>query len=147
MSLFVLLLIPTLVFAYHGQEVSISLSSAEFNPLGEEGNKVNMITNYIVNDPSIINQGQNMNSVMKVYSPNVTLIKTSTSAEGFAPNQTGVEHHVTVITNSTLQNVIAVVQYTDLTKTFPLSNPLQVDLNLTQFPGGSETEHEIAALQ
>ena len=32
------------------------------------------------------------------------------------------------------------------TNTLPLSNPLQVDLNLTQVPALSETESEIAAL-
>ena len=83
---------------------------------------------------------------MKIYSTNGTLIKTSSSAEGFIVNQTGSQRHVTTITNSTPQNVIAVVQYTDLAKTLPLSNPLQVDLNLTQVPAISETESEIAAL-
>ena len=87
---------------------------------------------------------------MKVYATNGTLIKTSSSADGFIVNQTGSQSHVTTITNSTLQNVIAVVQYTDLAKTLPLSNPLQVDLNLTQVPAISETEteteSEIAAL-
>jgi hypothetical protein len=33
-----------------------------------------------------------------------------------------------------------------LAKTLPLSNPLQVDLNLTQVPAISEAESEIAAL-
>jgi hypothetical protein len=61
-------------------------------------------------------------------------------------NQTGSQRHATTITNSALQNVIAVVQYTDLAKTLPLSNPLQVDLNQTQVPAISETESEIAAL-
>jgi hypothetical protein len=81
---------------------------------------------------------------MKIYSTNGTLIKTSSSAEGIIVNQTGSQHHVTTITNSTPQNVIAVVQYTDLAKT--LSNPLQVDLNLTQVPAVLEAESEIAAL-
>ncbi|CAN5137463.1 hypothetical protein BH18THE2_BH18THE2_32400 [soil metagenome] len=146
MSLSVLfLLIPTVVVAYHeGQDISISLDSAEFIPLGEEGNQVNVFANYTVNDPSLINQ--KINSVMKVYATNGTLIKTSSSADGFIVNQTGSQSHVTTITNSTLQNVIAVVQYTDLAKTLPLSNPLQVDLNLTQVPAISETESEIAAL-
>ncbi|MGI8832738.1 MAG: hypothetical protein ACR2IS_08895 [Nitrososphaeraceae archaeon] len=146
MSLSVLfLLFPTVVVAYHeGQDISISLDSAEFIPLGEEGNQVNVFANYTVNDPSLINQ--KINSVMKVYATNGTLIKTSSSADGFIVNQTGSQSHVTTITNSTLQNVIAVVQYTDLAKTLPLSNPLQVDLNLTQVPAISETESEIAAL-
>ena len=85
-----------------------------------------MFSNYTVNDPSFLNQ--KINSVMKVYATNGTLIKTSSSAEGFIVDQTGSQRHVTTITNSTMQNVIAVVQYTDLAKTLPLSNPLQVDL-------------------
>ena len=145
MSLSVLfLLVPTVVVAYHGQEISISLDHAEFIPLGEEGNQVNVFANYTVNDPSIINQ--KINSVMKVYATNGTLIKISSSAEGLIVNQTDSQTHATTITNSTLQNVIAVVQFTDLAKTLPLSNPLQVDLNLTQVPALSETESEIAAL-
>ena len=145
MSLSVLfLLTPTVVVAYHGQEISISLDHAEFIPLGEEGNQVNVFSNYTVNDPSLCNQ--KINSVMKVYATNGTLIKTSSSVEGFIVNQTGSQRHVTTITNSTPQNVIVVVQYTDLAKTLPLSNPLQVDLNLTQVPALSETESEITAL-
>ena len=147
MSLSVLfLLTPTVVVAYHGQEISISLDHAEFIPLGEEGNQVNVFSNYTVNDPSLLNQ--EINSVMKIYSINGTLIKTSSSVEGFIVNQTGSQRHVTTINNISLQNVIAVVQYTDLAKTLPLSNPLQVDLNLTQVPAllETETESEIAAL-
>jgi hypothetical protein len=41
-----------------------------------------------------------------------------------------------------LQNVIAVVQFTDLAKTIPLSNPLQVNLTLTQVPLIPETKNE-----
>lgn len=150
LSLFVLLFLvatktQTVVFAYHGQEISISLDSAEFISLDEERNRVNLFANYTVNDPSLLNQ--KINSVMKVYSTNGTLIKTSSFAEGFVVNQTGSQRHATTITNSTLQNVIAVVQYTDLAKTSPISNPLQVDLNLTKVPAISETETEIAALQ
>ena len=145
MSFLVLfMLAPTVVVAYHGQEISISLDHAEFIPLGEEGNQVNVFSNYTVNDPSFVNQ--KINSVMKIYSTNGTLIKTSSSIEGFIVNQTGSQRHVTTITNSTPQNVIAVVQYTDLAKVLPLSNPLQVDLNLTQVPAISETESEITAL-
>ena len=145
MSLFVLFLLTLpIVLAYHGQEISITLNSAEFIPLGEEGNQVNVFSNYTLNDPSFLNH--KINSVMKVYATNGTLIKTSSSAEGFIVNPTGSQHHATTITNSTFQNVIAVVQYTNITKTAPLSNPLQVNLTLTQIPAISETESEIAAL-
>ena len=64
-----------------------------------------MFSNYTVNNPSFVNQ--KINSVMKVYAPNGTLIKTSSSAEGFIVNQTGLQRHASTITNSTLQNVIA----------------------------------------
>ena len=147
MSFFVLfMLTPTVVIAYHGQEISISLDSAEFISLGEVGNQVNVFSNYTINDPSFVNQ--KINSVMKVYATNGSLIKTSSSAEGFVVNQTGLQRHATTITNTTIQNLIAVVQYTNLTKTAPLSNPLQVNLTLTQIPAitETETESEIAAL-
>jgi len=140
---------PLISFAYHGKEISILLDSAEFIPLSENGeeNQVNVFVNYTVNDPSLINQG--INSVMKVYSTNGTLIKTSSSAEGFTVNQTGAERHATSITNSTLQDVIAVVQFTNLTKTVPLSNPLQTNLTLSEAQVAPETgtDTEIAALQ
>jgi hypothetical protein len=81
---------------------------------------------------------------MKVYLPNGTLIKTSSSADGFIVNQTGVQRHATSTVNNTSQNVIAVVQFTNFEKTLPVSNALQVNLTL-----GSPTtiENEIAALQ
>jgi hypothetical protein len=117
-------------FANHGQEITITEDLALFVPLTVGGNQVNVLVNYTANDPSII--GQIESSVMKVYTTNRTLIKTSSSAEGFIVNQTGSQRHATTIADSTLREVIAVVQYTDLSKTIPLSNPLRVDLTLNQ---------------
>jgi hypothetical protein len=140
-----LLVSPFVSFAYQGREISIMLDSAEFLPLsGGEGNQVNIFVNYVADDSSLVNQ--RVNSVMKVYTTNGTLIKTSSSSDGFILNQTGSQRHATTITNSTMQNVIAVVQFTDLAKTIPLSNPLQVNLTLTQVPLIPETKNEIAAL-
>jgi hypothetical protein len=136
-------LYPLISYGYHGQEIPISLDSAEFISLDVQENQVNIVANYTINDPSFANQ--NINSVMKVYLPNGTLIKTSSSADGFIVNQTGVQRHATSIVNNTSQNVIAVVQFTNLEKTLPVSNPLQV--NLTLAPSTSETKNEIAALQ
>ncbi len=117
-------------FANHAQEITVTEDLALFIPLTVGGNQVNVLVNYTANDPSII--GQMANSVMKVYTTNRTLIKTSSSAEGFIVNQTGSQRHATTIADSTLREVIAVVQYTDLAKTIPLSNPLRVDLTLNQ---------------
>lgn len=121
---------PHASFANHGQEITIIEDLALFIPLTVGGNQVNVIVNYTANDPSIV--GEMANSVMKVYTTNRTLIKTSSSAEGIIVNQTGTQRHATTIADSTLREVIAVVQYTDLSKTIPLSNPLRVDLTLNQ---------------
>lgn len=130
LSIYSVVISPHVSFANHGQEISISLDSALFIPLSVGGNQVNVLVNYTVNDSSLLNQ--EINSVMKVYLTNTTLIKTSSSPDGIIVNQTGLQRHATTITDSTLQNVIAVVQFTDLTKIEPLSNPLRVDLTLNQ---------------
>jgi hypothetical protein len=137
-----IILFPNISYSYHGQEISIFLDSAEFIPLDVGENQVNIFANYTVVDLSSINQ--NINSVMKVYLPNETLIKTSSSADGFIVNQTGVQRHATSIVNNTSQNVIAVVQFTNFEKTLPVSNPLQVNLTLAL---ETAIENEIAALQ
>jgi hypothetical protein len=121
---------PHISFANHGQEISISLDTALFTPLSAGGNQVNVLVNYTANDLSLLNQ--EINSVMKVYLTNTTLIKTSSAPDGFIVNQTGLPRYATTITDSKLQNVIAVIQFTDLTKIEPLSNPLRVDLTLNQ---------------
>ena len=135
-------LFPHISYSYHGQEISISLDSAEFVPLDVRENQVNVFANYTVDDPSFINK--NINSVMKVYLPNGTLIRTSSSADGFIVNQTGMQRHATSRINNTSQNVIAVVQFTNFEKTLPVSNSLQVNLTL---PPETAIENEIAALQ
>ena len=135
-------LYPLISYGYHGEEISILLRSAEFIPLDVQENQANVFANFTVNDPSFINQ--KINSVMKIYLPNGTLIKTSSSADGFFVNQTGMERHATSIVNNTAQNVIAVVQFTNIERTLPVSNPLQVNLTLAP---PTAIENEIAALQ
>jgi hypothetical protein len=71
--------------------------------------RVNVVLNYKVNDPSIINS--QINSVMKVYWPNRTLFKTSFSPEGFILNESGTQRHATTITNNKLVDPTAVVSY------------------------------------
>ena len=129
LGMYSLVISPHISFA-NGQEISISLDNALFVPLSAGGNQVNVLVNYTVNDSSLLNQ--EINSVMKVYLTNTTLIKTSSSPDGFIVNQTGSQRHATTITDSKLQNVIAVIQFTDLAKIEPLSNPLRVDLTLNQ---------------
>jgi hypothetical protein len=117
-------------FANHGQEISLVLNSADFTSLStnKTAHQVRVFVNYTVNDPSI--DSQTINSVMKVYSPNGTLLKTSSSPNGFTINNTGVQRHSTTLANSIIQNVSAVVQFTDVSKIIPLSNSVVAKLNL-----------------
>ena len=127
------------------QEVSIMLDSAQFSPLTTgEGNQVNVFVNYKVDDPSIINS--RINSVMKVYWPNGTLFKTSSSTEGFIANETGTWRHATTITDSKLVDPTAVVQFTNLEKTVPISNPVRTRLNLEQ-PAANTTTAATTTIQ
>jgi hypothetical protein len=77
---------------------------------------------------------QRVNSIMKAYWPNQTQFKTSSSPGGFIINETGSQRHATTITNNKLINPIAVIQLSDITKTMPISNPLQIVLALNQSP-------------
>ena len=137
-------------FANHGKEVSLELNSATFSPLTSAlGNQVKVGVNYTTTNNTLV--GNTINAVMKVYALNTTAIKSTSFPSGFTANRSGMQEIKTTIGGNSTQNVIAVVQFTDLSKTLPISNPIQVDLNLTR---GSEQAssleeepaYEIAAL-
>jgi hypothetical protein len=116
------------VFAYHGKEVSQVLDYGHFLPLTlDKANQVKVIVNYSVKDPSII--GQDINAVMKVYTLNGTLLKTSSFPAGLALNETGKAQLATTFTDTIIKNVTAVVTFVNTTNNLPLSNALTVKLN------------------
>ena len=120
-------------FAYHGQEISQKLNYAHFLPItsNNQSNQVKVVVNYSVTDPSIVNQ--NMNAIMRVYTPDGTLIRTSSFPNGFVINSTsGQSQLATTLTNNIIKNVKADVIFTDAEKNANFSNPLSVDLNLGQ---------------
>jgi hypothetical protein len=137
-------------FANHGKEVSLELNSATYSPLTSAlGNQVKVGVNYTTTNSTLV--GNTINAVMKVYAPNTTAIKSTSFPNGFTANRSGVEEIKTTIRSNSTQNVIAVVQFTDLSKTLPISNPIQVDLNLTRDSEQAsspeeEPTYEIAAL-
>ena len=144
----VILTLPLLheTFANHGQEISLVLNSADFTSLStnKTAHQVRVFVNYTVNDPSI--SSQTINSVMKVYGLNGTLLKTSSSPNGFTINNTGVQRHSTTLANSIIQNVTAVVQFTDISKIIPLSNPIAVKLNLANSTAAATPEVKKSAI-
>jgi hypothetical protein len=136
-------------FADHGEEISIALNSATFMPLtSAEGNQVRVGVNYTTLNGTLI--GNTINAVMKVYAPNTTAIKSTSFPNGIIANNSGTAEIKTTIIGNSTQNVTAVVQFTDASKTVPLSNPVQTGLNLTQGTASmavpTEPEYEIAAL-
>ena len=139
----------TAAFADHGEEISILLNSGTFMPLtSAEGNQVRVGVNYTTLNSTLI--GNAINAVMKVYAPNTTAIKSTSFPNGIIANSSGTTEIKTTIIDNSTQNVTAVVQFTDASKTIPLSNPVQIPLNLTQdaafMATPIEPEYEIAAL-
>jgi hypothetical protein len=134
-------------FAYHGQEITLTLYNSSFGSLTSGGgNQVSVFANYKLNDDSIA--GQTINAVMEVYAPNGTLIRTSSYPEGFiAQSSGGVEGLETTIGDTTLQNVTADVTFRSADKTEELSSNLEVNLNLgegEEAVGTEESETEQA---
>ncbi|HKI09328.1 MAG TPA: hypothetical protein VKA09_13115, partial [Nitrososphaeraceae archaeon] len=115
------------VFADHGQEIVLTSKDASFAPVssGEGGNQAKVVVNYVVHDPMIVNDL--VKGVMKVYSPNGTLLKTSSSPTPFPiSNSYGTATLATTLTDPTIESVIAKIAFTNPIKTETFSNELPV---------------------
>jgi hypothetical protein len=125
---------PTLVqsaFADHGQEIVLTSKDASFAPVssGEGGNQAKVVVTYAVHDPMIVNDL--VKGVMKVYSPNGTLLKTSSSPTPFPiGNSYGTATLATTLTDPTIESVIAKIAFTNPIKTETFSNELPVSVDL-----------------
>ena len=125
---------PTLVqnvFADHGQEIVLTSKDASFAPVssGEGGNQAKVVVTYAVHDPMIVNDL--VKGVMKVYSPNGTLLKTSSSPTPFPiSNSYGTATLATTLTDPTIESVIAKIAFTNPIKTETFSNELPVSVDL-----------------
>ena len=124
-----LLAIPSLsfinsAFADHGQEVSLSLNDSSFAPSPEGGNQVKVVVNYATQDPMAVDDL--VKGVMKVYTPNGTLIKTSSSPTPFPISTTGQLQMSTTLTEDTAENITANIVFTNPIRTEIVSNELPV---------------------
>src|ERR671911_1559062 len=124
-----LLAIPSLsfinsAFADHGQEISLSLNDSSFAPSSEGGNQVKVVVNYATQDPMAVDDL--VKGVMKVYTPNGTLIKTSSSTTPFPVSTTGQLQMVTTLTENTIENITANIVFTNPIRTEIVSNELPV---------------------
>jgi hypothetical protein len=117
-------------FAYHGQEAVLSLDNATSTSLTiGTGNQVKVLATYNIQNSSIA--GQTINAVMKLYTSNGTLIKTSSYPSGFvAQNTNGTVELKTNVEDPAIQGVIANVTLTNAAKTEVISNKISTTANL-----------------
>ena len=117
-------------FADHGQEIVLSPKDTSFAPVSSgEGNQVKVVVNYAVHDPMVENDL--VKGVMKIYSPDGTLLKTSSSPSPFPiTNSHGTATFATTLTDPTIEDVMAKMVFTNPIKTETISNELSVSVSL-----------------
>lgn len=114
------------------KQITLTLDKSSFAPLSTvKGNQLSISVKYQVNDKSVA--GEKINGLMKIYSPNGTLIHSTSFPNGFdAKNKGGVEELKTTIRDPSINQVVANITFTDLKKTETLSNTVTAKLNLNE---------------
>lgn len=114
--------------------ITITAGNSSFYPLtNTDANQVKVNIDYTVDDESLKNQL--INAVMAVFSPNGTLLKTTSFPTGFtAQSEGGTQTIKTSFKDKSLTSVTANVTFTDATKSRSISNVLSIDLDLEETP-------------
>lgn len=132
---------PHSAFANHGEEVLISLDNSTFLPLTTgQGNQLKVSLNYTVQNSSIA--GQTVNAIMKLYTPNGTLIKTSSYPSGFAAQSSGKAELKSTLTDELMKHLIANMTFTNSAKTEVISNEISIPIDLQEITPEITTSQE-----
>jgi hypothetical protein len=124
------------LYANHGKEIVLKFNNGQFFvPLGKNIQQVRLTTTYTVSDPDIVDK--QISGVMKVYTDNGTLIKTTSIPNGFKADKSGFQQFVTTIPTSSVQSIKAIVTFTELNQSAPLSNSVSKSLILNKTGYGS----------
>lgn len=114
------------------QTLPMEIDYAHFiSPLNQD-NQVKVLLKSLSTADSAGLNNKTINAVMKVYSINGTLLKTSSYPQGFNYNNTDSIKLATNIADKSIETVTAVIQLTNLEKTQSLSDPLTIKLGLGQ---------------
>jgi len=114
------------------QTFPMEIDYAHFiSPLNQDNQVKVLLKSLTTNDTAGLNN-KTINAVMKIYSINGTLLKTSSYPQGFNYNSTQPIKLATNIADKSIETVTAVIQLTNLEKTQPLSDPLTIKLSLGQ---------------
>jgi hypothetical protein len=111
--------------------VIIKLDSVSFAPLTDsEINQLKVDITYQTNDPKLVNTI--MAGVMKVYTTDGTLVKTSSIPSGYVLGQAGPMQFATSFEDQSIEDVKAEIAMTDTSHTEKISNTLDVETTLTK---------------
>jgi hypothetical protein len=114
------------------QTFPMEIDYAHFiSPLNQDNQVKVLLKSLTTNDTAGLNN-KTINAVMKIYSINGTLLKTSSYPQGFNYNSTESIKLATNIGDKSIETITAVIQLTNLEKTQPLSDPLTIKLSLGQ---------------
>lgn len=114
------------------QTFPMEIDYAHFiSPLNQDNQVKVLLKSLTTNDTSGLDN-KTINAVMKIYSINGTLLKTSSYPQGFNYNSTESVKLATNIADKSIETITAVIQLTNLEKTQPLSDPLTIKLGLGQ---------------
>lgn len=114
------------------QTFPMKIDYAHFiSPLNQDNQVKVLLKSLTTNDTAGLNN-KTINAVMKIYSINGTLLKTSSYPQGFNYNTTESIKLATNIADKSIETITAVIQLTNLEKTQPLSDPLTIKLSLGQ---------------
>ena len=122
------------VFA-DNDSILLTLENASFVPLSNvHGNQVTMSVKYQVNDESL--EGEKVNGIMKLYSTNGSLIRSSSFSDGFtAKKKGGTEDFKTTIRDPAIQSLTANVTFTDIKKSDAISNVVTTQSSAKKIAG------------
>ena len=122
------------IFADHGKEIDLKFSDAQYLVLpGKNIHQVKFTTTYSVSGSDTV--GNQINGIMQISTANVTLVKTTSipnGFNGFKAEKTGFQQFVTTLPATSPKTINAIVLFTDLNKTSPLSNSINRDLVLNK---------------
>lgn len=130
-SIFFVPILQQSIFANHGKEIDLKFSDAQFLILpGKNIHQVKFTTTYSVSDSNTV--GKQINGIMEISTNNGTLVKTTSIPNGFKAEKTGFQQFVTSLPSTSPKTITAIVLFTDLNKTSPLSNSINRDLVLNK---------------
>lgn len=115
------------------EKIDVGISYAHFiSPLNHD-NQIKIVLTYIQNNGDMYEiNNKSINAIMKIYSTNGTLLKTSSFPNGFIYNSSKPVQLATNIVNDSITSVSAILQLTNLEKTQPISDPININLTLGQ---------------